>query len=224
VAGCAPVLGVILDRIERAGPGRGHWLPYNSGEALEQLAAGTIHVAGLHLEDPESGEDHRALLRRRFAGEAVRLVRLVRWRTGLGVRPEHRDRGLPELLDAPIRWVQRESGAGVQRVLARVLARLGVTVDRLTTTHVAPSHHEVGQAIALRVADVGVLVEPVARELGLAFVPLVEEGFDLAVREAHAAPPAVARMLDALDDPALRREIACLGPYDTATLGHATLA
>lgn len=222
VAGCAPVLGVILDRLQGGHPGRIHWLPANSTTSLDLLVDGFVHVAGVHLEDPAAGTSHDSLVRDRFPAARAHLVRLLRWRTGLVLRPGTPGRALGDWVSPGWRWVLREPGAGARRVLERVLGRLGTSVASLDTVRVATRHRDVAQAVALGVADVGVAVEAVAREAGLRFVPLAEEGFDLIVPHDIATERPVARMLDALDDRMLRREIGALGSYDTSAMGHAT--
>jgi putative molybdopterin biosynthesis protein len=223
VAGCAPVLSVVLDRLERAGAGRGHWIHANSTTALRQLAEGSVHVAGIHLEDHAAGADHRRIVRGQL-GRPAHLVRMVRWRTGLALSSALARQGLAALLDPPHRWVLREPGAGSSHVLERSLARLGVCAASLQATRVARDHREVARAVALGAADVGVCIEPVALEHGLRFVPLAEEGFDLVIPDDLLALPHVARLLHALDDALLRREIGALGSYDAASMGHATAA
>jgi excisionase family DNA binding protein len=214
VAGCAPMLGIVLDRLDQPRTaGRHHWIAANSHHALALLAGGFVHVAGIHLE--EAGIDHRALLRARFPEQRFRVVRLVRWQTGLVLRPGARKKRLADLVGS--RWVQRERGAGTRRVLERALAHIGARVEDLRETCRARDHAGVARAVAFGAADVGVAVESVAREHELAFVPLTEEGFDLV---AYGDDPDVGPSLDAIDDPRLRREIAAAGPYDTSSMGH----
>ncbi len=222
VAGCAPALGVLLDRLGQDAPGRCHWIEANSARALQMLRDGLVHVAGVHLEDPQAGTDHEALVRARFEGQRMRLVQLLRWRLGLvHRRPEERVE-LSTLVEPTIRWVLREPGAGTRGVLERALEPLGVPLTSLGAVREAVSHHEVGRTVALGAADVGVAVEPVALELGLSFVPLTEEGFDLVVCEDIATTGPVKRLLEGFDQPSLRRELSALGPYDTAMMGHST--
>lgn len=223
VAGCAPVLGLVLDRLEREGCGRGHWIPANSTTALRQLAAGSVHVAGIHLEDLDAGTEHGALVRAQL-GRPAHVVRLVRWRVGLVQPAGLASRGLAELLDPATRWVLREPGAGASHVLARALARQGASVATLHATRLAHDHREVARAVAWGAADVGVCIEPVALEHELRFTPLAEEGFDLTVPDEQLALPHVARLVAALDDGRLRREIGALGSYDATALGHTCTA
>lgn len=220
VAGCAPVLGLVLDRAERGLAGRAHWIACNSGTALAHLAEGSVHVAGIHLEDHQAGTDHLAVVRERL-GPAARLVRLVRWTTGVAVAPAMADRSLASLLEPSVRWVLREPGAGAQAVLRRAVHRAGSSLEAVSTTGVAPEHEAVARAIEAGLAHAGPCIEPVARARGLGFVPLQEEGFDLVVTAEGLAHPDVSRLLRSIDAAPLRREVSALGFYDASALGHA---
>lgn len=71
VAGCAPLLGLLARRLgRRHRDHRATWIPGNSTRALDALAGGLVHVAGLHLAGDAA--DHEALVRDRLAGPATR--------------------------------------------------------------------------------------------------------------------------------------------------------
>jgi len=77
------------------------------------------------------------------------------------------------------------------------------------------SHMEVAQAVQLGAADVGYSIRSAALAFGLAFIPLLEERFDVVVPDDYAADPRVARMFESLTSHALRRELSVLG-YDAS--------
>ncbi|MEX1362501.1 MAG: helix-turn-helix transcriptional regulator [Nannocystaceae bacterium] len=223
VAGCAPVLGLLLDRAGEGGPGRAHWVPCNSRAALDMLGRGHVHVAGIHLEGATAHDDH-ATLARAVAGPDARLFRMVRWRTGLALSAAHAQLDLEGLLEPSVRWVVREAGAGVSAVLERALRSVGAGLldpDRRSIVTLASDHDAVAQTVRMGLADVGPCIEPVARAHGLRFLPLQEERFDLVVTADSLAHPHVGRLLRQLDDAVLRREVGALGAYDASALGQA---
>jgi molybdate-binding protein len=68
---------------------------------------------------------------------------------------------------------------------------------------------------------VGIGVESIARLLGLAFVPLQTERFDLVIPSGFfTGHPGVARLLEALVSREVRAEIAALGGYSTRETGN----
>jgi putative molybdopterin biosynthesis protein len=205
VAGCAPALGVLAARAaaERGGP-RITWLERSSADALALLACGQIHVAGVHL-DGGDGAGNLAAVRRGVPGRALRLFRLARWSAGLVVAAGNPRRiaGVRDL--GRVRVVRRDAGAGAEVLLARLTADAGVAPRSAGPR--ATSHLAVAQAVALGAADTGVAVESVARALGLGFVPLAEERFDLVVAADVADDPRLVRLLATLAGRPFRRDL-----------------
>ncbi|MEE2829485.1 MAG: helix-turn-helix domain-containing protein, partial [Myxococcota bacterium] len=75
VAGCAPLLGGLAQRVAtRYNDARLTWLPASSQRALDLLADGLVHVAGLHLAGGETGQDNLSVVRRTFPGRRMLLV------------------------------------------------------------------------------------------------------------------------------------------------------
>ncbi|PYT22129.1 MAG: hypothetical protein DMG57_36355 [Acidobacteria bacterium] len=60
----------------------------------------------------------------------------------------------------------------------------------------------------------------VARVLGLDFIPLITERYDLVIRKRHLGLPAMQALLDTLSRTAFRRELEGLGGYDTGCAGE----
>jgi putative molybdopterin biosynthesis protein len=86
----------------------------------------------------------------------------------------------------------------------------------------ALGHAEVALIVRSGAADVGVAIESVALAAGLAFVPLVEERFDLVVTADVAETAPVSQLLEVLQDRAFRSDAAELPGYDIELCGHVT--
>ncbi len=220
VAGCAPFLGALAGHRGAAGSGGGRWLLRTSRAALRALSSGRAHLAGLHLAAADDPGAHERLVRDALPGEAVDLVEVVAWREGLALAPAN-PRGLRTVADlaAPgLRVARRPPGAGAAAVLARACRGVGLDRDTLTGPAVA-SHVDAALAVAHGAADAAVVVEPVAAAFGLAFLPLSEERFELALRRRDRDHPGVRRLLDRLNDARFAREVRAMGAYDTSTMG-----
>jgi putative molybdopterin biosynthesis protein len=224
VAGCAPLLGALAQRVgRRFFDARMTWLSASSQRALALLEGGGVHVAGVHLLDPAAAEDNTRALRQRLPGRRLLVVNLTRWQEGLLVAPGNpkRIRGVQDLLRARLRFARREAGAGATKLVERLLKDAGA--PRLALAGVLASGHEdVARRVQCGAADVGVAIEGVALAAGLDFIPLVEERFDLVVPAELAEAAPVRRVLEALDDPGFRRELAHLPGYDGGLAGHVT--
>ena len=73
------------------------------------------------------------------------------------------------------------------------------------------SHNAVAAAIAQHRADWGVAIATVARQYGLAFIPLQEERYDFVVPAARLERAPVKAFCALLEDREVRRELAALG-------------
>ena len=224
VAGCAPLLANLAHRVgEGSADARATWIPASSHRALDLLAAGMVHIAGLHLSGGASRHANVEAVGRRFPGVRMLVVNLTRWRQGFVVAARNpldiRDAG--DLLRPGVRVVGREPGTGADELFARLLADApGGQPD--FPGPVAEGHLDVARRIHCGAADAGVAIESAALAWGLGFVPLVEERFDLVIPASIAETPPVSRFLDTLDDPGFRAEAACLPGYDTSISGHAS--
>jgi putative molybdopterin biosynthesis protein len=224
VSGCAPILGALAQRVGgRFADARATWLPMSSRRSLDLLEQGLVHVAGLHLPRGPLGDDNAAAVRRRFPDQRMLLVNLTRWRQGL-VLPTGNPlaiRSGADLLRRGLKLTRREEGAGAEALVRRLLSEQGIDNARLPGPF-ASGHEEVAQLVRYGAADVGVAIESVALAAGLGFVPLADERFDLVV-PAHLAETApVSRLLEMIDDPAFRAEMAQLPGYDGELAGHST--
>ena len=222
LAGCAPGIGIVADRLNaRTGPGRFLWLAQSSGHALASLAAGRVHVAGVHLVDEASGEANIADVRRAGCSFPVTLVTLATWEAGLVV-PEGNPLSIHRVADLAregLRIVIREPQAGAQRLLERCLRDAGIPNQPPgATLQRARGHLEVARLIQAGAADVGIATRDVAVALGLGFVPLASERFDLAFETTFRDDRRLVRLLDELATGGCRADLAALG-YDVRGSG-----
>jgi molybdate-binding protein len=164
-----------------------------------------------------------AFVRRHLRGKAVTLVTFASWQAGLIVRKGNPGaiRGPADLRRRDVRLVNREEGAGARLLLDQRLKAEGIRPAQVRGySDVVLTHVEVGRRIAEGAADVGVGIEAVARLLGLDFIPIQTERYDLVVPAAHVAHPGVGRLLEALGRREVRAEIEALGGYDTRETGR----
>jgi molybdate-binding protein/DNA-binding XRE family transcriptional regulator len=220
VVGCDPALGLLAARLS----GRGApvtWMHACSQAALEMLGREHAHVAGAHLFDEGSGEFNLPFVRRMPAPRPMLVVTLASWELGLLVRSGVSVRGIDDVLQPGLRFVHREPGAEARALVERLLRRTHAPADALAHAPVAHGHFAVAHAIATGGADIGVATRAAALAHDLEFVPLTEERFDLVMPSELASTPRVAQLIETLQGRAFRRELACLGGYQTRRSGDA---
>jgi putative molybdopterin biosynthesis protein len=223
IAGCDPAVALLADWLARRRcPVSVVSLRCSSGQALAMLARGGVHVAGVHLRDPKSGEYNLKSVHDAIGRRPSLLVNFARWELGLAVacrNPRH-IRDFADLLEPQLRIVNREIGSGARLALDEALKELGLRGSRLNGyADERPGHLEIAQAIAAGQADAGVTIRVASEAYGLSFIPLREERYDLVVFEDESAGDPVRVMLEALNSRRLASEINQLCAYDTDLMG-----
>lgn len=111
---------------------------------------------------------------------------------------------------AGLRLARRRPGTGTRVLEEQLLRDAGVSPS--DASHEVSGHLDVGFAVAAGSADAGIAVRAAAQTLGLGFVPLVWEPFEIGTTAAQLG--GVEPLLRALRQPELRDRIAALGGYD----------
>ncbi len=224
VAGCDPAIflaGEYLRRRQDRASVVGWTM--GSGASLEALKRGEVHVAGLHILDVKSGESNLPYLRRHLKGDGFTVVTFASWEQGLIVRHGN-PKGIREVADLArkdIEIVNREAGAGARLLLDQRLAAVGIQPGKVKGyQREVASHLDVAHGIANGLVDVGMGVRSAATILGLDFIPLQEERYDLVIPTPYLTThPALSSFLDAIVSRPFRTEIEALGGYDTRQTG-----
>ena len=190
---------------------------------LIALARGEAHIAGSHLLDEATGEYNLSFIRRFLRGRNVVVVNLVQRIQGL-ILPKGNPQGI-EILDDLTRdgivFLNRQRGSGTRLLLDYKLNELGIEpdsiqgYDREEYTHLA-----VAAAVAGGRADVGLGILSAANAMGLDFVPLLSEQYDLVIPSEHYESERVRFVLSLIRSDAFKAEVNALGGYETATMGH----
>jgi molybdate-binding protein/DNA-binding XRE family transcriptional regulator len=222
LAGCDPAIAMLARDIERATGGDVVIAPCSSKLALEWLRAKKVHVAGAHLRDAKSGEFNLPAVSRLFPRGEATVLTFARWEEGIVVA--HGNplgiRSAPDLAGGKIRLVNREPGAGSRRLLDRLLQAAGAEPAAVSGyDRIAFGHFEAASAVRNGTADACIATQFVASALGLGFVPLATERFDLVVRTGDLELPLVRALTDALNLLSFRRKLADLAGYDTSGTG-----
>ncbi|HWF46297.1 MAG TPA: substrate-binding domain-containing protein [Bryobacteraceae bacterium] len=209
IAGCDPAASLLGKHAARTGVILLPWHS-NSSAALDLLRAGKVHVAGCHLRNYPHPAD------------AV-VFALANWQEGLVVAPGNPKglRTVSDLANHNASVSNREPGSGSRNLLDHELDRAGIEPERiLGYGHVASAHLAAAQRVLTGDADCCIAPEAVARALGLDFVPLASERYDLVIPQRFLEMPAIASLLDVLQTAAFRRSLSGLGGYDVSVTGQ----
>jgi putative molybdopterin biosynthesis protein len=224
VAGCDPAIFLVGAHMRRHKDQTSvvGWT-MGSMAALRALQQGEVHVAGLHLFDPTTGESNLPFLRRTLKSSNYEVVTFATWEEGLLVRAGNPRsiRAVSDIVDPYVTLVNREEGAGARLLLDQRLREAGINYHQVRGYGtIVASHFEVARAIASGHADVGVGIRSAAQLFGIDFVPLQAARYDLVVPKAYLkSHPTLAHLFETLVSRPFRNEIEALGGYDTSETG-----
>lgn len=194
-----------------------------SAGGLLSLRDGLCHMAGTHLLDEETGDYNVSWARRLLGGRPARLMTLAWRRQGLMV-PLGNPRGIESLADLArpgVAFINRQRGSGT-RVLLDYLLRTG-GIDPASMEGYGReegSHLGVASAVASGAADAGLGILAAAKALGLDFIPVTEERYDLAFLPEFAADPRFELLRRIIgSDSEFRTAAETLGGYDLRDSG-----
>lgn len=205
------------DLMRRAAPGaRVSSSHVGSLGGLLALRRGECHLATSHLLDEATGEYNVSYIRRYLPGRRVALVTLAHRRQGLIVRPGNpkRIRDFADLTRGDVVYINRQKGSGTRVLLDFELRRRDIDpsaivgYDREEFTHLA-----VAAAVAGGAADAGLGVYSAAKALGLDFIPVGEEDYELVIPAEQFDHPLVQRLLQLAAGDEFRRRLIELGGY-----------
>jgi molybdate-binding protein/DNA-binding XRE family transcriptional regulator len=223
LACCDPAVGLLAAELARANGFRLLVLPRNSRAALELLAQGLVHAAGLHLERSDQRGGNAAAVKRHLAAGTerdYRLLRLADWEEGIALAPSLGVDTIRSAVAAKLRWVAREPGSGAQQCLDEVLERTDSKRASKPPLMRAFDHRAVADAIRANWADAGICLRLASEEAKLAFLSVRVEAYEICMPEALAHDPRGEVLVQAVRSAEYRRMLSELPGYDTRRTGE----
>jgi putative molybdopterin biosynthesis protein len=188
-----------------------------SVDAIRALNEGRCMMAGFHTTLPSL----RGTLAQRTYQPLLqpglhKIIGFAQRTQGLMLPPGNPKgvKTLADVRDKHLRLTNRALGTGTRLLLDELLAQLDIKPSQIIGyRHTEPSHSAVAQAIAQGSADVGIGIEAVATALGLNFVPLVQERYDLVCLKTALLEPAVITLRKTLQSAAWRKKLENIHGY-----------
>jgi putative molybdopterin biosynthesis protein len=192
---------------------------------LRALLQGEAHLAGIHLLDPGDGNYNESYIRRVMPDLPLRLVHLAWREVGLMVAPGNPKgiRAIEDLGQPGVVLINRQRGAGTRVLLDHLLDRAGLKSSQLAGyQREVTTHTMVAAAISGGAADVGLGLGAAARALGLDFIPITTERYDLAIPSEQFEQPAITALVKLLrrHNSPLRERAKQWGGYDFTDSGN----
>ena len=215
------VLDIIANYLQQEGICSGR--TYLSGfEGLLALYQDKVDMAACHLFD---GETYNVgFVQKLMPGIPAILLNISYRMQGFYVQKGN-PKGIKRWEDlgrTDISILNRRVGSSSRILLDLQMKRLGFAAEALKGyERIMRSHLTVAAAIADGEADLAIGTERVSRQIdGIDFIPLMEERFDLVFKKSELEREPVQKLIELLQQPAFRRELAGFSGNDYRDLGR----
>ena len=218
-----PILDMLQTSVKRSYP-EFYIFSANTGstDGLKALNMGYTDIAWSHLFDPKTGEYNIPFLPQDLPNMKPVVVNLFRRDLGFVVAPKNpfQIRGFEDLTQKGIRFVNRQKGSGTRVLLDQHLKRLQISPTKINGYgKEVYTHFEVGLSILSKEADVGVATIAVSKLLGLPFVPITQESFDMILDQSTFFEKGIQAFMEVLNSQEFRSRVERLGSYDFKNSG-----
>jgi len=181
------------------------------------------HIAGSHLLDPEDGSYNTSYIRKYLPARDIRIVTLVYREQGFIVAKGNPKNiaSIHDLFGKDIRFINRQAGSGTRVLLDYELSRNDLDADSIRGYDEDEyTHMAVAVAVLSGKVDVGLGIKSAANALGLDFVPLIEERYDLLIPGELFETPMIQAVLAVINAPLFQETVEKMGGYSTRETGH----
>jgi putative molybdopterin biosynthesis protein len=213
-----PILDILQTHLRKIHP-EFYIFSANTGstEGLKALDNGYTDIAWSHLFDPETGTYNIPFLPSYLPNINPVVVNLFYRELGFIVAPDN-PRGIStfaDLAEKGVKFINRQQGAGTRVLLDYHLKQLGIPgVNIAGYEQEVFTHLEVGLSVLSRETDVGIATSAISKLLGLGFVPITHESFDMIVDKSVFFEKGVQALIEILDSDNFRSRVSSLGNYD----------
>ncbi len=218
-------LDLLASLIKEKTKGRFQLASSNVGSLGGLLAVkkNTAHLAGSHLLDTETGEYNLSYVRQHLRGIPVTLVTLVyRWQ-GFMVAPGNPKgiEGIRDLARSDVTYVNRQPGSGTRILIDFELSKAGIEPGGVAGyRNEEYTHMNVAVAVLSGAADTGLGIYAAAQALGLEFIPVTRERYDLVIPTAYLEDPRLRLLLEIIRSEGFKKKVLDMGGYEIEETGN----
>jgi excisionase family DNA binding protein len=218
-----PILDMLQTYLKKSHPGF-YIFSANTGstDGLKALNMGYTDIAWSHLLDPKTGEYNIPFLSTYLPNIKPVVVNLFYRDLGFVTAPKNplAIRGFEDLARKETRFINRQKGSGTRVLLDYNLKRLRIPFSGIRGYEKEVyTHFEVGLSVRSKEADVGIATIAVSKLLGLSFIPITQESFDMILNQSTFFEKGVQAFIEILNSKEFRNSVERLGNYDFTRSG-----
>ncbi|NOY69291.1 MAG: molybdopterin biosynthesis protein [Deltaproteobacteria bacterium] len=189
---------------------------------LAAVKKGLCHLAGTHLLDTKDGSYNVSYIRRYLSGTDVRLIHLAGRDQGLIIAKSNpkKIQGIEDLIRGDIRFINRQPGSGTRILFDFHLDQKGLSAPDINGyTDEEFTHMAVAVSVLSGNADAGMGIFAAAKALGLDFIPVARESYDLLIPERFIDSEPIRELLDVIRSAIFISRVSALGGYHMEETG-----
>ena len=217
-----PSLGILHDLYEAQTQTASFFMTtVGSSGGLAAIRSGATDFATAHLLEP--ARTGTGLAADKLLSSDTVVVELFYRELGLLVAAGNPKgiKSLRDLAHSNLRIINRQPGSGTRIYLDQELSRARLNVKKISGYDtVVSTHLEVGLGVLRGGADVGLATRTTAQWLGLEFIPLTRERFDMLVRKNRFFTRGIQVLLGIVSSREFRDRVDTLGGYDVTESGR----
>lgn len=181
------------------------------------IRKGEAHVAGIHLLDPETKQYNVSYVKKLLAGQDVVLLPFLKrkqgWMTAKG-NPFGIEK-VEDLLQHGVQFVNRQKGAGTRILFDMMMKEAGITPEEINGySREMFSHLAVAAEVKGDGQAVGLGIYPAAKVMGISFVPLADEEYDLVMTRAFFESEKGVLLRSVIHSDAFKKLVENIGGYE----------
>ncbi|MGA1823982.1 MAG: substrate-binding domain-containing protein, partial [bacterium] len=183
---------------------------------------GWCHLCAAHMLRKEDEEYNLSYIKDMFEEEFV-IINFAYRTQGLIVSGENKKNitGVRDIARSDVRIANRQSGTGTRFLLEYELEKAAIDAKSVNGyDYICMSHLDVGIEVLSGRVDAGLGIQSIAQMLGLTFIPLRKERFDLIMRKKTSSEKKTRDFIRFLQSPELTHYSERFAGYDCKDIGQ----
>jgi len=189
---------------------------------IKALGNNLCHLASSHLLQDDDNDYNFEFIHQELGGELATVVNFCRREQGLIIQKNNPKniKGPSDLNRDDIILANRRQGTGTRLLLDRTLEQNDIIPEKINGyDSLFQSHQDVAIEVLSGRADIALAIRPVSQLLGLDFIPLRWERYDLLISKKYFFEKNVQIFLNILNDTPFKNEAKKLSGYDVSHSG-----
>ncbi|WP_409272582.1 molybdopterin biosynthesis protein [Neobacillus sp. SCS-31] len=184
---------------------------------LMAIRKGEAHVAGIHLLDPDTGEYNLSYVKKLLDGMDIVLFPFLRRKQGWFVQEGNplSIQSVEDIAAKNAHFVNRQRGAGTRILFDLLLKEAGLAPENITGySREMFSHLSVAAEVKGNPDSVGLGIFPAAKAMGLSFIPVADEEYDLVMTKEFFESEKGRLLVSVIQSEEFRRSVNQIGGYE----------